>query len=520
MPSCQRHVVRIRRSVLCLAFILAVVAASGTRAAPVAACADLAKISFAGIPDAPTAILSATLVAASDKLPAYCRVRGTVISHVGFELRLPLDAWNGKFFMQGCHGYCGQIEIDDADDALARGYATAATDLGHSGTPSDPIWAYNNRDAEIDFGFRATHVVAVASKAIVEVFQGKAPDFSYFRGCSDGGREGLVEAERFPVDFNGIVAGAPSAFKSSALSTYWTAMANLDVNKHALLTPQLVYLLRGAVMAKCDALDGLKDGILEDPRQCNFDPAELACKGFAVGGFVSRSDCLTPVQVEAAKKIYDGPVTSDGASLTAGGQTLGSELNWLGDIVAADGGPGTNLKLAEENFRYFAFAEDPGPAYRVEQFNLDRDAERLNFMQQLVTGFNPDLRRFRDRGGRLVLYQGWQDGSASNTVDFYDTATETLGGEDDTLPFFRLFMVPGMNQCAGGPGVNTFDLLSVIEDWVEFGKAPDSMLGTHRDENGTLGFSRPVYAYPNFARYDGNKDRVAPEAFKRQTPKP
>jgi feruloyl esterase len=137
-----------------------------------------------------------------------------------------------------------------------------------------------------------------------------------------------------------------------------------------------------------------------------------------------------------------------------------------------------------------------------------------------VPGFNPDLRHFRDRGGRLVLYQGWQDGSASNTVDFYETATEALGGEEDTLPFFRLFMVPGMNQCGGGPGANTFDLLDVIEDWVQFGKAPDSISGTHRDENGTVGFSRPVYAYPNFARYDGNKDRIVPEAFKRQAPKP
>lgn len=312
----------VRRSSLRLVFLLAAVVAMapGVRAAPVAACADLTKHSFADIPDAPTTILSATLVAALDTLPAYCRVRGTVVPHVAFELRLPLDNWNGKFFMQGCHGYCGEIEIDEANDALARGYATAATDLGHSGTPLDLVWAYNNRDAEIDFGFRGAHVVAVASKAIINVFQGKAPDLSYFRGCSDGGRQGLVEAERFPADFNGIVAGAPTALKSSILDTYWTGMANLDANKRALLTPQLVYLLRGAVMAKCDALDGLKDGILEDPRQCSFDPAELACKGFSVGGFVSRSDCLTPAQVGAVKKIYGGPVTSDGASLTAGGQ--------------------------------------------------------------------------------------------------------------------------------------------------------------------------------------------------------
>jgi len=504
-------------AVLALALALAWVPAA--HAAPVAACADLAKHNFSDVPDAPTAILSAALVAASERLPAYCRVRGVVVPHVGFELRLPLDGWNGKFFMQGCRGYCGEIEIEDADDALARGYATAATDLGHSGTPTDVMWAFDNRNAEIDFGFRATHVTTVAAKAIVQVFQGKGPEFSFFRGCSDGGRQGLVEAERFPADFNGIVACSPIAYKSALLDTYWSAMANLDAGKRAILTSQLVYLLRGAVMAKCDALDGLKDGILEDPRQCNFDPAELTCKGFVVSTFVSRTDCLTPAQVGAIKKIYGGAVTSDGASLTPGGLALGSELNWLGTIVAADGGPGTNLKQAEENFRYFAFAEDPGPSYPIDRFDLDRDAERLNFMQQIVTGTNPDLRRFRDRGGRLIVYQGWQDASALSTVDFYDTATETLGGPEETLPFFRLFMVPGMNQCGGGPGANTFDMISAIEDWVEFGKAPENIQGTHRDENGTIGFSRPVFAYPNYARYDGNKDRIQPEGFKRQTPK-
>jgi feruloyl esterase len=488
------------------------------QAAPIAACADLAKHNFAAVGDAPTVVTSATLVAASESLPAYCRVRGTIIPHIGFELRLPLEVWNGKFFMQGCRGYCGVIEIDEADDALARGYATAATDMGHTGTPNDALWAYNNRDAEIDFGFRATHATAVAAKAIVQVFQGRGPDRSYFRGCATGGRQGLVEAQRFPMDFDGIVAGSPVSVKSSILDAYWTAKANLDGRK-AILTPQAVYLIRGAVMAKCDALDGLKDGVIEDPRQCNFDPAELTCKGFSVAGFGARSDCLTPAQVDVARKIYGGPVTSDGANLSAGGQQPGSELNWLGTIVAADGGAGSALKWAEESMRYFAFAEDPGPSYDIDQFELDRDVERLNFMQQITSGSNPDLRRFRDRGGRLILYQGWQDPVALNTVDFYETATDTLGGAEDTQPFFRLFMIPGMNQCGGGPGANAFNYLGALEDWVEFGKAPESLLGTHREENGATGISRPVYAYPSIAHYDGNKDRVTPEGFKRQTPK-
>jgi len=487
-------------------------------AAPVAACADLAKQSFSTTPDAPTSIVSANLIPAAGRLPAYCRVRGVVIPHIGFELRLPLDNWNGKFFMQGCRGYCGVIEIDEADDALARGYATAATDMGHVGAPDDVLWAYNNRDAEVDFGFRATHAVTVAAKTIVSVFQGRPPAQSFFRGCSTGGRQGLTSASLFPSDFDGIIAGAPAFPKSGVLDNYWAATSNLDDNQRAILTPQAVYLLRGAIMAKCDALDGLKDGILEDPRQCNFDPSELMCKGFT-SGFVSRADCLSPAQVTAVRRIYGGATNGDGETLTAGGQVPGGELNWLGNIVAADGGPGSLVKHTEEALRYFAFAEDPGPMYPITAFDIDRDAERLNFMEQIVSGVSPDLRRYRDRGGRILLYHGWQDTAALKTIDFYETVADVVGGSDQTSPFFRLFMVPGMNQCGGGPGANTFDLLSVMEDWVQFGKAPDSIMGQHRDDTGEAGFSRPVYAYPNFARFDGNKDRLAPESFKRQSPK-
>lgn len=504
-----------------LAAILAMAATlalSPARAAPVAACADLAKQSFAAIPDASTTIVSAGLVAAGEKLPAYCRVRGVVNPHVGFELRLPLETWNGKFLMQGCRAYCGIIQIDEADDALAKGYAVVATDMGHTaGAVMDATWAFNNRDAEIDYGFRATHVVAVASKAIVNAFQGKGPTRSYFRGCSTGGRQGLIEAERFPGDFEGVIAGAPVATKAGLLNFYWSGMANLDSQKRAILTTQHIYLLRGAVMAKCDALDGLRDGVLEDPRACTFDPAELACKGFTVG-FGARTDCLNPAQVEAAKKLYSAPSTSDGAQLTPGGHMFGGELNWLGSVVAADGGAGQHIKYAEDNFRFLAFADDPGPSYTIDQFNLDRDTDRLNFMLHLATGFNPDLRGFRDRGARLILYHGWQDGPALNTVDFYDAAANVVGGVEEAVGFARLFMVPGMNHCGGGPGVNSFDFLAALEDWVEFGKAPDSLMGTHVEDNGARGFSRPVYAYPNFAKYEG-KGGPAPENFKRQVPK-
>ncbi len=486
---------------------------------PIVACADLARMNFSGIPDAPTSILTANLVASTPEAPSHCRVRGNIAPNVGFELRLPVDNWNGKLFMQGCRAYCGIIMIDDANDALKRGYVTVATDMGHAGAILDAVWAYNNRNAEIDYGYRATHVTAVAAKAILRAFHGVNATQSYFRGCSTGGRQGLVEAQRYPMDFDGIVAGAPVATKAGALDFYWSAKANLTESGRPILSTEHVYLIRAAVMKKCDAKDGSVDGIIEDPRECDFDPAELQCRGITSGDLLRRNDCLTETQVEAARKIYAGPTTSDGAHITPGGHMPGGELNWLGTVVSADGGPGQYLKLAEENFRFLAFSEDPGPAYTLDKFNIDTDPERMNFMLHFTTGFNPDLRGFRDRGGRMIIYHGWQDGPVLNTVDYFETATATMGGQAAMSDTARLFMVPGMDHCSGGPGVNSFDFITAIEQWVELGKAPDSLMGTHKDAVGNETFSRPVYPYPEFARYEGAKDRVNPEGFKRQVPK-
>ncbi|MBL8644643.1 MAG: tannase/feruloyl esterase family alpha/beta hydrolase [Rhodospirillaceae bacterium] len=511
-----------------LSALVLVVAAVGTPAfaqdgrggiGPIVACADLTRMNFSGIPDAPTSVISASLVASTPEAPSHCRVRGNIAPNVGFELRLPVDNWNGKLFMQGCRAYCGVIMIDEANDALKRGYVTVATDMGHTGTILDTVWAYNNRDAEIDFGYRATHVTAVAAKAILRAFHGVNATQSYFRGCSTGGRQGLVAAQRFPADFDGIIAGAPVASKAGALNFYWSGKANLTDSGRSILTPDHVYLIRAAVMKKCDAKDGLADGILEDPRECDFDPAELQCTGLGSGDLIRRTDCLTETQVEAARKIYTGPATSDGTHVTPGGLMPGGELSWLGTIVTSDGGAGQYLKLAENNLRFIAFAEDPGPAYTLDQFNLDTDAERMNFMLHITSGFNPDLRGFRDRGGRIIIYHGWQDGTALSTVDYFESATAAMGGPDAISDTARLFMVPGMDHCGGGPGVNSFDFITAIEQWVELGRAPDSLLGTHKDAVGNETFSRPVYPYPEFARYEGSKERISADGFKRQQPK-
>jgi feruloyl esterase len=463
-----------------------------TRTPAAVSCEQLSEHDFTTIPDAPTVVEFATPVDAKDPIPGYCRVRGYVEQRVRLELRLPEKAnWNGKLFMQGCRAYCGKIHIGKANDALLKGYATVATDMGHTGHILDAKWAYNNRAGEIDYAFRATHVVAVAAKAIISAWAGTAPKRAFFRGCSTGGRQGLIEAARFPNDFDGIVAGAPVAPKLGALNFYWTSTANIGVNGQQILHPEHVRLIHGAALDQCDAIDGQADGVIDDPRDCRFEPSGLACRDTQ-----ESSDCLSPAQVQAAERLYRAPVTSDGWPLTPGGHLPGGELNWLDVIVPQGEEPALYLHLAEENFRYLAFAEDPGPEYTIDQFNLDTDSERMNFMAHLSTGFLPDLRAFRDRGGKLILYHGWQDGPAVNTVDFYDLAVQTMGGYAATRKFFRLFMVPGMYHCGGGPGPNAFDFISAIEAWVEDDSPPDKLLGTHRDESGTAFYSRAVKAYP------------------------
>lgn len=454
-------------------------------------CVALHSQDFESIPDAPTFVELSEPMAATTELPGYCRVQGYVQKRVRFELRLPeRNEWNGKLFMQGCRAYCGEIHIDKANDALARGYATLATDMGHAGTILDAGWAYNDREAEIDYAFRATHVVAVAAKQIVRAWSGAVPARAYFRGCSTGGRQGLIEAARFPDDFDGIVAGAPVAPKSGALDFYWTSTANLDAEGNQILKPADLDLIHRAVLEACDFLDGRRDGVLDDPRECTFEPAVLAC-----GSAVAEGPCLTHAKIGVLRRLYQGPVNAAGQRLTAGGHLPGGELNWLGMIVGRENQPGLYLALAEENFRYLAFAEDPGPTYNVDQFDLDIDPPRMDFMAHISTGFLPDMRGYRDRGGKLILYHGWQDGPAFNTLDFYELATRTMGGEAATRDFFRLFMVPGMNHCGGGPGPNSFDFITAIEAWTERGKAPDRLLGAHLDDDGRPGDVRWVSAY-------------------------
>lgn len=477
-------------------------------------CEALKNVDFSQLQDAPTQITEAEWVEASDDLQAYCRARGYVTPNVGIEILLPTSNWNGKFLEIGCGGSCGVLvsspPFRGCDRALRKGYVCIASDMGHQG--GGELWGYNNLQAEIDFGFRATHVTALAGKAITEYFYGNAAAKSYFMGCSTGGRQGLIEAQRFPWDFDGIVAGAPAINLSATRSNLlWASLAVQGNDGKPIFQPTDLRLLHEAALAKCDIDDGVKDGVIGNPPACQFDPATLICRA----GATNR--CLSKEQAEAARKIYSGPTTSTGKQIYTRGPMPGTELGfgyaWAGSFV-------------RDKFRYLQFMPDPGPGWQPQDFDFDRDYKRLGMIEAISAGTDPDLRRFKANGGKLILYHGWADGDIvpSKTVDYYETVERTMGGRAPTREFLRFFMIPGMAHCGGGAGANDFDFLSYLEAWVEKGQAPDVIIGAHVDFDKFLAtgdsadwekfardpenriFTRPVYLYPAYAKYKGKGD--------------
>ncbi len=461
-------------------------------------CEVLGRVDFSAVPEAPMQITATESVAAANGRPAYCRAEGYVTPTVGIEMRLPQPAaWNGKFLMQGCGGFCGSAFAGLCDNYVARGYACIVSDMGHRSTGLDGKWAYNNLQGEFDFGTRSTHVTALAGKAIVAAAYGRQHAYSYYTGCSTGGLQGMFAAQRFPNDFDGIIAGAP-VLQRAGIGTQliWSVLSNLDNNEKPILKREQIPMIHAAAIAACDAGDGLKDGLIDDPRTCDFDPADLLCEN------ESSNECLTAAQVEVVKKIYQGPVNSRGEPLHTGGAMPGSELNWINNYVGPEDGQTVYYQMMGDMFRYMMFAEDPGPSWQPRDFDFDANPDRFNVMEQLWIATNPDLRRFKRRGGKLISYQGWRDQSVVplNVIDYYELVTRTMGGLEETQEFYRLFMVPGMNHCSGGPGPDSIDYLSYLEAWVERGEAPDVMIGEHV-EDGEVRYRRPLYPYPDRARY-------------------
>ena len=443
------------------------------------------------------------VVAAADEVPEHCRVTGQIPPQVRFEVRLPTD-WNGRLLMVGNGGYAGSISQGALNGFVSRGFAAASTDTGHNAA-LEPLGTFaTDRQKLIDYAYRAVHVTAVTAKQIIAAHYEPVLDRAYFAGCSTGGRQGLMEAQRFPDDFDGILVGAPVLdFTSTMIWNLWIA----DALRSAPIEAGKLGLLAEHVYARCDGTDGLVDGLIDDPRECAFDPASdlPVC---ALG--TDSDDCFTQAQVEALGKIY-GDVMSAGEAIFPG-MPLGAEVvveglrgpfsGWQG-WVARDAGPTNAVRFGETFLRYMAFPR-PAPDYDWTQFDFDADPHRMDGIRSILDATDPDLSAFKARGGKILMYFGWADTRLNPLmgVNYYEDVVEQMG--PSTTDFFRLFMVPGMFHCGGGAGVavDPFDVLPSLVDWVEEGSAPDRLIG-RRVVQGEVVRTRPLCPYPQVARYKG-----------------
>ena len=429
-------------------------------------------------------------------LPAFCRIAATLKpssdSDIKVEIWMPLSGWNGKFEAVGNGGWAGTISYGAMAGALRRGYATASTDTGHAGNGGDGSFALNHPEKVVDFAYRAVHEMTVQAKAVAEKHYGSAPRLSYWNGCSTGGRQGLKEAQKYPEDYDGIIAGAPANFMTH-LSTHALWVAQATLKDPASLIPREKYAaIHKAVLDACDALDGVKDGVLEDPARCHFDPKSIQCTAG------DAPICLTPPQVEAARRIYAPAKNPRTGAEIFPGMALGSEMGW----AALAGGPGP-LTISNDHYRFIVFKNAD---WDFKTLDFDKDvalADRLD--DGVMNATDPNLKAFFNRGGRLLMYHGWVDQliSPQNSINYYQSVVKAQGGVEKTADSIRLFMVPGMAHCAGGDGTSTFDSLGTLEQWVEQKKAPDQIVAS-RAVKGVVDRTRPLCPYPQVAVYKGS----------------
>jgi feruloyl esterase len=456
-----------------------------------------------------TTITAATMVPAAGRVPSHCLVDGHTISvqnRVNFRLGLPRD-WNGKFYFVGVGGLGGRIGA--LTRGLERGYASASTDTGH--TSDDPTWM-SNRAKEIDYGYRGTHVTAVAGKALTSAYYGRPIDHAYFNGCSNGGRQALMEVQRYPDDFDGIIAGNPSTgtpMQVGRALVYQKMLANAG----NFLTPEAVELISQATLAVCDKADGLEDGLVSEPPRCSFDPETLKCTGNQTEG------CLNEGQLAVVRQIYHGARLPNG-EVYAWGFPVGHEGGatgwraWIsgpeppqpqpdGTLDYGDGREPIGFAIAEANMRGLALQQDD-PSFSWRTLRFPADVARLRTMSQILSPLDADLRPFQKRGGKLLLYHGWADPaiSAYGTLDYFNRVATFVGGAAQADRFLRLYLIPGMHHCTGGPGPNEFDLLTPLEQWVEQGVVPGPIPAMLRNGEQVIR-TRPLCPHPMVARYTG-----------------
>jgi feruloyl esterase len=450
-------------------YLKALLAAATFVPAAVAAvsCASLSSLSLSE-----ARITSAQSIAAGDftppsgagptqpihNLPAFCRVAVSLApsndSDIKIEVWMPASGWNGKFQAVGNGGWSGAVGYGALASAITRGYASASTDTGHTGGSAE--FALGHPEKLIDFAYRSEHEMTIKAKALIAVFYGSGPKLSYWNGCSSGGKQGLKEAQKYPEDYDGVIAGAPANNWVALLSSDMMSSVALLKDPASRIPPAKLLLLHKAAVEACDALDGVKDGLIGDPTKCHFDPAVRLCKG------PETESCLTAAQVEAAKKLY-GPFTNPRThNEIYPGLEPGSELGWT-----AFTGP-TPFPISSD---YFQYVIHKNPDWDFRTFDADRDvalAEKLDH-GNVLKAVDPDLRKFVSHGGKLILYHGWSDNLIAplNSVNYFNSVVSKLGGLEKTEESVRLFMAPGMGHCGGGEGPSTFDMVTLLEQWVE-----------------------------------------------------
>lgn len=476
---------------------------------------------FARIPGAPTEIWSATIVPASGKNPAYCDVKGLISPQIQFELKLPTTTWQGRYLQMGCGGSCGSIPVSTfpACNLQPQGnFAVASTNDGHIGSSAgDSLWALESQPLRLDFSYRAVHKLAVVAKVLIASYYGSPPRKSYFEGCSDGGREALAEAQRYPADFNGIVAGDPGELWSALVGEElpWNIIANTGPDGRPILTVAKLSVLHAAVIAKCSGQSGVADGIIQNPESCHFNPATLLCPPG-----VDHPTCLTGAQVGVVRKLYRGPVDPQGQRLFPQGLPYGSELGWAGLIITPPGVTSELDDLGSPQLRYMMLkVGTEGPASPADwQFTL------RNF-RRLVTTYDAtsyDLAPFRDMGGKLIIYHGFADPliPPSSTLAYYQEVEDHMGGLHAVQKFARLFMIPTLYHCVGGYGPDQFSMTNAIVDWVEKGNAPAKVITTQTNSQGGVVRTWPVFPYPELTKYKGSGSVDSSTSYVGKLPSP
>jgi feruloyl esterase len=458
-----------------------------------------------------TTILSAEAIPAAGNTPAFCQVLGLIAPEIRFEVALP-TSWNRRIYMRGNGGFAGEAldnpaRVAQRNTALANGFAAVQTNTGHD-AESEPLasFALNNLQKEVDYAFRAVHLTINAAKRIVRNYYDRPQTFSYWDGCSTGGRQALMSAQRFPGDFDGIIAGAPVLNFTGTMTQFaW----NMRVLGETPLSYAKIKLVADTAYGRCDAMDGLADGLIDDPRKCDFDVVRdvKICPSGTDG-----TDCLTAAQAKAVKAIHDGPQASGKRIFF--GTSLGAEqvgIPALGPSEPISGwdrwllvqqGRTTQSLYAESFFRYLAFPRDD-PSFELARLDFDKDPPRMAAISKLLDATSPALDEFKARGGKIVMYHGWADTALAPemAIDYRDKVQARFG--EATKGFYRLYMVPGMFHCRGGIGPERFDALTPLINWVENGKAPDAIVATQVVQ-GRVQRSRPLCTYPQVARHSGS----------------